>query len=472
MHTGERSPEARLSFIGAARQVTGSCVLVEAAGARFLVDCGMYQGRDAPVLNREPWPFDPVAIDFVLLTHAHVDHCGLLPRLWAEGFRGPVFATPATVELAAVMLADSAYIQLADWLHRQQRPRGRRPPLPPLYSAEDATACAKLLVPRAYDESFTPRAGVRCRFRDAGHILGAAIVELWLGKVGSERKLVFAGDLGQPGRPVVRDPTAIEHADVLVVESTYGNREHRPFAESVEELRAALVETLVERRGNLVIPAFALGRTQELLAVLADLCRRGAVPKLRVYVDSPLALKATGITLSHPEMLDAETRALFAPDGELRSLLDLHFVETMEESKALNDLPGGAVIIAASGMCDAGRVRHHLRHNLPRAQSAVLIVGFQAEGTLGRQLVDHAATVRMWGEDIPVRARIHTLGGLSAHADRSALLAWLARFRQPPQQTFVVHGEEAVASGFAAEIAQRLRWSRVEAPARGQVVRC
>lgn len=271
MRKGGRSSEVRLSFIGAARQVTGSCVLVEAAGARFLVDCGMYQGRDAPVLNREPWPFDPAQIDFVLLTHAHVDHCGL-------------------------------------------------------------------------------------------------------------------------------------------------------------------------------------------------------VPKLRVYVDSPLALKATGITLRHPEMLDAETRARFAPDGELRSLLDLRFVETVEESKALNDLPGGAVIIAASGMCDAGRIRHHLRHNLPRTESAVLIVGYQAEGTLGRRLVDHAASVRMWGEDIPVRARIHTIGGLSAHADHSALLAWLARFRQPPQQTFVVHGEEAVASGFAAEIAQRLRWPQVEAPTRGQVV--
>ena len=459
----------RLTFVGAAREVTGSCVLVETATARFLVDCGMHQGRDAPQLNRNPWPFDATSIDFVQLTHAHVDHCGLLPRLWAEGFRGPVFATPATAELVAVMLADSAHIQQADWLHRLKRPHGGKPPLPPLYSVEDAAAASALLAPQAYDKVFTPQPGVRCRFRDAGHILGSAIVELWLGTHAGERKLVFAGDLGQPGRPVVRDPTPIKEADVLVVESTYGNRTHRPFTESVEELRAAVVETLLERRGNLVVPAFALGRTQELLAVLADLRSRGKVPPLHVYVDSPLALKATGITLRHPEMLDEETRALFAPNGEMRSLLDLRFIETVEESKALNDRPGGAVIIAASGMCDAGRIRHHLRHNLPRADSAVLIVGYQAEGTLGRRLVDHAATVRMWGEEIPVRARVHTIGGLSAHADRGALLDWLKHFNPPPSRTFVVHGEESVAEDFALEIEKRLGWPEVAAPARGEV---
>lgn len=459
----------RLTFAGGAREVTGSCILVEAAGRRFLVDCGMFQGRDAATLNRTPFVFEPASIEFVLLTHAHVDHCGLLPRLWAEGFRGRIFTTHATADFSAVMLADSAHIQEADWLRAQRRHR-HRPLLPPLYTQAQVEACCELFAPQPYDQAFTPAPGLACRFRDAGHILGAAIIELQVDDAGGTQHLVFSGDLGQPGRPVVRDPTPIGEADVLVVESTYGNREHRSLLDSEAELVAAIEETLVQRHGNLVVPAFALGRTQELLFLLADLRRRGRIPRLRVFVDSPLALKATAITLKHASLLDAETRALFADEAALRQHIDVHFVESVEESKALNDITGGAVIIAASGMCDAGRIRHHLRYNLPRAEAAVLIVGFQAEGTLGRRLVDRASHVRLWGEEIPVRARVHTVGGLSAHADRQALLDWLQHFASPPARTFVVHGEEQVALGFAADITTRLHWPAVSAPMLGECV--
>ncbi len=457
----------RLTFIGAAQEVTGSCFLVETDGVRFLVDCGMFQGgREARERNLKAWPFDPRQIHFVLLTHAHIDHSGLLPRLCALGFRGPIFTTRATVDLLSVMLLDSAFIQEGEWARAQRkRSRQARADAPALlYTVAQAEACLEQLQGTVYDEDVQPHASVRCRFRDAGHILGSAIVEVWVTEKGQTRKLVFSGDLGQPGRPIVRDPTPIDSADVLVVESTYGNRLHRPLAETIDELVFVIEDTLRRRQGNIIIPAFALGRTQELLHLLLDLCRQGKLPRLQVFVDSPMANKVTEITWQHKEFLDDETRALLSLRRSHPEWLDLRFTRSVEDSIALNRIKAGAIIISASGMCDAGRIKHHLRHHLGRPECAIVIIGFQAEGTLGRRLVDGDKQVRIFDEEVAVRASIHTIGGLSAHADQAALLGWLRRFATAPQRCFVVHGEAQTASGFADRIADELGWS-VEAPA-------
>ena len=459
----------KLTFLGAAREVTGSCYLLDTAGHRFLVDCGMFQGgKEARRKNREALDFDPRGIEFVLLTHAHIDHSGLLPRLVALGFRGPIFATRATCDLLEVMLPDSAHIQEKE-AERENRERHRTRKgrdAAPLYTVAQAQECLRRMHPVDYDAQFAPRPGVRCRFRDAGHILGAAIIELWLTERGATRKLVFSGDIGQPGRPVVRDPTPIADADVLLVESTYGNRLHRSLESTEEELVHAINDTFAAKRGNVIVPAFAVGRTQEILYVLGDLMRRGRISgDISIYVDSPMATRVTEITLQHRELMDAESRALVAwqtSDGGNGPRI--RFTESTEESMRLNSLRAGALIISASGMCDAGRIKYHLKYNLPRPESAVLITGFQAAGTLGRRLVDGARTVRLFGEEVPVRARIHTIGGLSAHADQTGLLHWLAGYRRPPSRTFVVHGEAGTAEGFAKLVRKRLGW-RAEAPA-------
>jgi metallo-beta-lactamase family protein len=465
----------KLTFIGAAQEVTGSCFLVEADGVRFLVDCGMFQGgREASERNLRAWSFDPRQIDFVLLTHAHIDHSGLLPRLSALGFRGPIFTTSATVDLLSVMLLDSAFIQETEWARTERKSgqapkRARRGVVPPLYTVAQAQECLQQLQGVAYDEDVQPHPRVRCRFRDAGHILGSAIVELWVTEGPRTTKLVFSGDLGQPGRPIVRDPCVIGAADVLVVESTYGNRLHRPLKETTEELVAVIEDTLQRRRGNIIIPAFALGRTQELLVLLIDLCRQGRLPRLQVFVDSPMATKTTDITWKHTAFLDDETRALLSLRKTHPEWLDLRFTQSVDESIALNRIRAGAIIISASGMCDAGRIKHHLRHHLGRSECAIVIIGYQAAGTLGRKLVDGEKRVRIFGEEIAVRAGIHTIGGLSAHADQAALLGWLKGFAAPPDRTFVVHGEAATACGFADKVAADLGW-RVEAPGPGSHV--
>jgi metallo-beta-lactamase family protein len=461
----------QITFIGAAQEVTGSCFLVEDEGLRFIVDCGMRQGgRAQRERNLAPWPFEPRDIDFVLLTHAHIDHSGLLPRLCAMGFRGRIHTTAATADLLSVMLLDSAHLQEADWMRAQrQAGRGRRPPQPVpqlLYTVAQAQASLEQLEGCRYDEDVVPHPRVRCRFRDAGHILGSAIVEVTVEGSGGPRKLVFSGDLGQPGRPIVRDPVAVTQADVLVVESTYGDRLHRPLAATLDELSDVIDRTLRRRLGNVVIPAFALGRTQELLFLLAQLRAQGRLPPLQVFVDSPMADQVTTITARHPEFLDDATREMLSLKRPLPEGMSLSFTRSVAESMALNQVRAGAVIVSASGMCDGGRIRHHLRYNLSRPECAIVIIGFQAQGTLGRRLVDGAKSVKLFGEEQAVRASIHTIGGLSAHADRDALLGWLAHFKTPPARTFVVHGEASTALGFAETVTQRLGW-RAEAPAPG-----
>ncbi|HEY5637973.1 MAG TPA: MBL fold metallo-hydrolase [Burkholderiales bacterium] len=466
-----------LRFLGAAGEVTGSCFLVDTGAVRFLVDCGMFQGgREAKRRNREAFAFDPRSIDFVLLTHAHIDHSGLIPRLVALGYRGPVHATRATCDLLAVMLPDSGHLQEKDAERetrhaRRGRKHGRE--VAPLYTVQQAHDSLRRLQPAAYDDEVHPHPEVRVRFRDAGHILGSSILEIHVRRAGArkETKFVFSGDLGQPGHPIVRDPTRIAAADVLVVESTYGNRDHRPLAATLDELDAVLTETVMSGRGNVVIPAFAVGRTQDILFFLSELCRTGRACPSRIYVDSPMATAATRITLAHPELHDPETgrltRWLKAGHGKGARV---RFTENVEASMAINEIAAGAVILSASGMCDGGRIRHHLRWNLPRPECAVVFAGFQAMGTLGRRLVDGVKRVRLFGEEIPVRAKIHTIGGLSAHADRSALIDWIGGFRKPPARTFVVHGEPLGAHAFAAAIREKPGW-HVEVPEQGQVAR-
>jgi len=469
----------KISFLGAAREVTGSCYLIETATARFLVDCGMFQGgREASARNAKPFAFDPRTLDFVLLTHAHIDHSGLLPKLTREGYAGPIYATGATVDLLAVMLPDSAHIQEmeAERAKHRHKPAAESPASPPAadgatlpaYTMQDAVSCLQQLQAVHYDEEVAPHADVRCRFRDAGHILGSAILEIWVNEGEKTTKLVMSGDLGQPGRPILRDPTVIEDADLLFIESTYGDREHKDQAATMEELVQVLEHTLA--RGNVIVPAFAVGRTQEVLYHLHRLTHEGRLHNLNIYVDSPMAAAATRITMQHLALFDEAGQRLAKWHAAGRNLPSMRFTASVEESMALNKIRAGAIVISASGMCNAGRIKHHLRHNLGRRECSVLITGFQAQGTLGRSLVDGAKHVSIFGEEIAVRAQIHTLGGFSAHAGQQALLAWASGFKRAPRQTFVVHGEEATALAFADRLRDERGWS-VTVPAPGQIIK-
>ena len=465
----------KLGFYGAAGEVTGSCTLVETGKTRFLVDCGMFQGGpEARTKNLQALKFDGDVrnIDFVLLTHAHIDHSGLLPRLAILGYRGPIYATPASIDLLGVLLPDSAHIQEkeAEWQLRHRR-RGGKPERgiqAPLYTVIEAQTALKLLRPVRYGETIAPAADVHVRFHDAGHILGSAWLEITVSGGKHPRKLVFSGDLGMNNRPVLRDPEPpVAEADVLLVESTYGDRLHRSMPETEDEIVAALGRTQA-CHGNLIIPSFAVGRTQEILYLLADLVRRGRISPLKVYVDSPMANEATRITQAHPELLDTETRELIAWQQAHPGKMQIEFVADVERSKALNQQREGAVIISASGMCEAGRIKYHLRENLPRSECSILIAGFQAAGTLGRRIVDGARTVKIFGEPVPVRARIYTVGGLSAHADQGTLLNWLRGFHTPPKQTFLVHGEAGASATFTQAIRDQLGWTAVRVPQRGE----
>ena len=387
------------------------------------------------------------------------------PWLVALGYKGRFFTTAATVDLLGVMLMDSAHIQEkeAEWALRSTRSRkaGRGGNLVPLYTVEQARSSLGRLRALGFDEMVEVGHGVRCRFRNAGHILGSAIIEIDVEERGHSRRLVVSGDLGQPMRPVLQDPVQIPAADYLCVESTYGNRAHRSFAETCDELAEVLRRTLKVDGGNVIIPAFAVGRTQELLFVLADLVRAGRIDRLDVVVDSPMASAVTELTVRHDDLWDDETRELYAWTRQHADRFNLRFVQDVEESMALNSVRGGLVIISASGMCDAGRIKHHLRYNLGRRECAIVIAGFQAAGTLGRRLVDGARQVTLFRERIPVRARIHTIGGLSAHADQPALLNWLRGFRSPPRRTFVVHGEPTAAAALAEVVERELGWREV-----------
>ncbi len=444
----------QIRFLGAAREVTGSCFHLDTAGLQLLVDCGMHQGKNGGERNETGFPFIPGNISVVFLTHAHIDHSGLLPRFVRQGFKGRIITTPATADLAEVMLYDSAHIQEkdAEWLTRKSRRSGRDRIFEPLYSAADVEAMVSLFDRKNYGEMGTLSHGIRYRFTDAGHILGSGSLELWYPAGAEEKKIVFSGDIGKKGNPIINDPVHTKQTDYVVMESTYGNRLHKGMEESIEELAAA-VESTFAKGGNVLIPSFAVGRTQDLLYIFHQLVREGRLRPFDIYIDSPLAEEATKIYLSYPEYYDEEAKKLFRQ--RKGNAPRLHFTKSMEDSQRINKTTSGAVIIAGSGMCEGGRIRHHLKHNLWRPECSVVFVGFQAAGTLGRQIVDGAKIVHFLGEDFAVKAKVYTIGGFSAHGDQAGLLEWLGAFSTKPE-VFIVHGEETSALAFEKAVKEKL----------------
>ena len=452
----------KLTFLGADREVTGSCTQLEAAGHRFLIDCGMEQGRD--VYENADLPCAPGTYEALLLTHAHIDHSGRIPYLYKNGYRGPIYTTDATRDLCAIMLEDSAHIQEqeAEWKNRKAMRSGAEM-IEPDYTVEDAQNVMKQFVPCPYEAWQTlfdgPTGKIEMRFTDVGHLLGSASVSLRIAEPGRTPEIiVFSGDIGNTHQPLIKDPSNPGHADYLVMESTYGDRSHGPKPDYIGDLSAVLQSTF-DKGGNVVIPSFAVGRTQELLYFIRQIKAEGRIKgheNFPVFVDSPLASKSTTIFRENfAECYDDEALALVQSGRNPLQFPGLHVSETKEESMAINGDPTPKVIISASGMCDAGRIRHHLKYNLWRADSAVVFVGFQSPGTLGRTLLDGTPSVKLFGEDVAVRAKVVNFQGLSSHADHDHLLDWISHFKEPkPQHVFVVHGDREVAPVFAQTVSQ------------------
>ena len=443
---------ATLQFLGAARTVTGSKYLLEHNGRRVLVDCGLFQGlKELRLRNWEPFPFDPRRLDAVVLTHAHVDHTGALPRLAKAGFAGPIFCTPATRALAGLLLPDSAHLQEEEANHANEGRYTQHSPALPLYTPEDARAALRLFQTIGYRQPREILPGLSLTFIRAGHILGSAICLVEL--AGGVQRLVFSGDLGRYDAPIVPDPEPVDSATTLLIESTYGDRTHGEV-KAIDALAAAVLEAS-PRKGVIVVPAFAIGRTQEILYDLRELEDAGRIPAMDVFVDSPMACDATPIYLAHPEDHDLDMAAMLKKGISPLKSRHTHFVNSVEESKRLNDLAGPAMIISASGMATGGRILHHLKHHLPHPKNTVLLVGYQAEGTRGRRLLEGEKAIRIQGEMVPVKAQVRTLTGFSAHADSSELSRWAQGFKKPPKQTFVVHGEVPAMEALRARLAQR-----------------
>ena len=447
----------QLTFLGATMGVTGSSFLLETNGRKILIDCGMFQGSKLiSAMNRRPFAFNPSELDCVLLTHAHIDHSGLLPRLCKLGYKGLIYATRGTIELCSIMLPDSAYIQEFDAeIENRKGKRMGRPPVSPLYTVEDAQNCLKQFRPVEYEVEFALVENTHVHFHDAGHILGSAMLEIHTMEAANETRFLFSGDLGRTDQPIIKDPTFVTQADFVVMESTYGDRDHSEI--DWEDRLAEIINETVDRGGNVIIPAFAVGRTQIMLYYINRLFKAGRIPSIPVIIDSPLAIAATDIFRRNTQYYDAESRAILKNEqfGPLE-LPQLRFSRTPDESKAINSLDTPAIIISASGMADAGRILHHLKHNLWREDSSVLFVGFQAEGSMGRRLVEGGKKVRIMGEEISVRARIYNLDGLSAHADRDDMLNWLSRFNPKPATVFLVHGELESAQALANVIGEKM----------------
>lgn len=439
----------QISFHGADRDVTGSCHLLECAGKQVLVDCGLFQGaRELDLENGGPFGFDAAALDYVLLTHAHLDHCGRLPLLARRGFRGEIIATAASKELAQIVLQDSAHMAEEDAAWRMRRaPAG--PTVAPLYTQADVSAIlARFGRVAPYGTSLTLGADLRVSFFDAGHILGSAHILVEFSERGRLRHVLFSGDIGGAGRPIIRDPDP-PPAGIVLMEATYGDRCHRSTADSVKEL-VSVVGATVARGGNVVIPSFALERTQEILYWLRAAVVSGSLPpQLPVYVDSPMAVSATEVYRAHPECYDEDAAKLMADGQDLFGIPGLHLVRATSESIAINGIGGGAVILAGSGMCTGGRVRHHLVHNLPRPASSIVFVGYAASGTPARRIIDGASSITLLGQDVPVRAQVHTINGFSAHADQAELLRWHQRVGGA-ERTILVHAESGAMTTFAA----------------------
>lgn len=439
----------KLTFCGAAGTVTGSCYLMEIDNKKILVDCGMFQGgSEAEEMNFEQFRFNPMDIDLLILTHAHIDHSGRIPQLVKRGFKGRIITAAPTFELCKIMLPDSAFIQEseAEWQNKKRKRAGKAV-IEPLYTVRDAEEALKLFQPVEYDKIISLEPNINVRFKDAGHILGSGIIELWVSENGEEVKLVFSGDLGNKDVPIMHDPTVIEEADYVIMESTYGDRLHNDTENKALALLDIITET-IERNGNVVIPSFAIERTQEILYVL-NMLKEAKDSKLRnvpVYVDSPLAINATKIFQSFLPYMDEETQSYIKSGDNPFDFPNLVFTQSADESKAINFMKGSSIIISASGMCEAGRIKHHLKHNLWREESSVVFVGYQAKNTLGRRIKDGEKAVKIFGEEISVRAKIFSIEGFSGHADQKGLLDWVSSFKKKPRKVFLVHGEETALS--------------------------
>ena len=444
----------KVTFLGATKTVTGSNFLVEGAGRTFLVDCGLYQGSDKEeIKNAEPFPFDVNEIDFMLLTHAHIDHSGRIPKLYKDGYRNPIYTTNATCDLCAIMLPDSGHIQEteAEWKNRKRIRRGELP-IDPIYDAEMAVKCLELFKGEPYDQIIELDDNIHIRFNDAGHMLGSSTIEIWIKENGENKKIVFSGDIGNNDIPLLSEPTMIEDADFLVMESTYGNRKHIRNDNKAELFIDIVTETL-KKGGIVVIPSFAVGRTQEILYELNKIKNSNlntqefekkyeTLMRTPVYVDSPLAISATEVFKENMNLFDEETQELIKRGDNPLEFNGLQFTKTVEESKALNESNEPSIIISASGMCEVGRIKHHLKHTIWNPKNTILFVGYQAQGTLGRKIVDGAKTIKLFGEEIAVNARVEYIEGYSGHADQDGLLNFVYSFIKKPEHIFLFHGEE------------------------------
>ncbi len=448
----------KIKFLGAATSVTGSCHLITTEKSKILLDCGLFQGNDdLEELNWEPFDFDPAGLDFVLVSHAHIDHSGRIPLLVKRGFQGKIYCTDATADLLDIMLRDSAYIQEkeAEWKNRKNE-RAGRPLVEPLYTVKDAETSLKHIQPVLYNQLLDLGEEVKVVFNDGGHILGSSIIELFIKENGEPSKLLFSGDLGMKGRPILRDPTIIKKADFVIMEATYGNRVHEDNSASIESLINIVLNT-TRRGGNVIIPSFAVGRTQDLIYLFNRFYEeheeyKAALDDIMVYVDSPLATSATEVFRRNAQVFDDETRAYIMKGDNPLDFKNLKFTRTSEDSKALNLDPSPKVIISASGMCEAGRIKHHLKHNLWNPKASIVFVGYQGEGTLGRSILDGDKEVSIFGEKVRVEAEIHNLSGFSGHADRDGLMEWVGGFQKPPYEIFLVHGEEEAKKDLARSI--------------------
>lgn len=451
----------KLKFCGGVGTVTGSRYFLDTGNTGIFVDCGLCQEWHCKARNWRPFEIPPASARAVLLTHAHVDHCGLLPKLVKDGFSGKIYCTAATAEIAAIALLDSAKIQEEDAAFKKKRHEreGRKGPYPeiPLYTVEDAQATIPLFQPIRYGERVPLNGEIEAVFHDAGHILGGSIIELKLAINGNPRTILFSGDIGRRDRPIIQGPSQIESADYVVVESTYGDRRHEDPSRIPDKL-AEVINSTIQAGGNIVVPAFAIERAQEILYVLNELLIAGRIPRLMVFLDSPMAARVTEVFREHPELYDEEMRGRIREGRSPFDFPGLVTIQSVEDSKAINNLKGTCMIIAGSGMASGGRVKHHLVANISRPESTILFVGYQSPGTLGRQIVDGAKEVRILGQMRPVRARVVQLGGFSAHADRDELMAWLARLKKAPRRVFVTHGEETASTAFAEHIRARMGW--------------
>lgn len=454
--------QIKLQFLGAAQNVTGSRHLLEANGVRLLIDCGLYQERQFRERNWDPFPIPPDSIDAVLLTHAHLDHCGLLPKLVKEGFKGRIYCTFATAELARIILLDSAKIQEEDAEHKRKRhaKQGRKGPYPevPLYTIEDAQACFPLFSPVEYRESVPLGDGVEATFYDAGHVLGSSIIRAKVRWDGQERIILFSGDIGRTNRPILCDPTVFDAADYVLVESTYGDRLHDEVAD-VKKTIGDVINSTKKAGGNIIVPSFALERSQEILYYMNELLLEKTIPYMKIFLDSPMASKITEVFQRHSDLFDEQMAAFMRNFGSPFNLPQVEMAGDAAQSKAINNIKGTVMVIAGSGMCTGGRIKYHLANNISRPQSTIMFVGYQAVGTLGRQIIEGANTVRILGQQHQVKAKIVQVHGFSAHADRYELLTWLKGLQVPPRKVFIIHGETESASNFSDYLREQTGWN-------------